>query len=261
MSNAGRPRAGSATPVSPDASPPRRAGLYGPALRHRANGSDVLQERIKQLILSEGLSPGDPMPTEVDLVDRLDAGRSSVREALKALQAVGIVEIKHGFGMYVGAMSLSGLIDGLVFQSQISLDGGQRDLRNLIDIREVIENGMLTRLLSDGSPPDLTAVESVLAAMKREALRGPVEPETDRLFHEVLYQSLDNPLLGPLLGAFWNVSNEAHGIYAKSREKPNDTVRRHEAIYRAVKSADLPRALKAMTEHFDGVRVRLRSRT
>jgi DNA-binding FadR family transcriptional regulator len=260
MSNAGRPAASTA-PANAGMTPVRRSGRAGATARHRTNGSDVLQERIKQLILSEGLSPGDPMPTEIDLVERLDAGRSSVREALKALQAVGIVEIRHGFGMYVGAMSLSGLIDGLVFQSQIALDGGQRDLRNLIDIREVIEHGMLTRLLSDGTPPDLTAVESVLATMKQEAQGGPVHPETDRLFHEVLYQSLDNPLLGPLLGAFWNVSNNAQGMYGKSREKPVDTVRRHEAIYRAVKSADLTRALKAMTEHFDGVRARLRPRT
>lgn len=263
MADDGRARsrvpAGSATGTSPSklARPARPAPRRPPVARHRANGSD-LQDRIKQLILSEGLVPGDAMPTEIELVERLDAGRSSVREALKALQAVGIVEIRHGFGMYVGEMSLSGLIDGLAFQSQFALDGGRRDLTHLTDIREVIENGMLAKLLANGTPPDLTAVESVLATMKEEAKHGPVLPDTDRMFHEALYQSLGNPLLGPLLGAFWNVSNQAQSVYGTSDERPEDTVRRHAAIYRAVKSADLPRALKAMSQHFKGVRTRLR---
>lgn len=263
MAASGRSRSGSPMSRIKPAEPPATADLRRPAQsvpRHRTNGSDLLQEKIKQLILTEGLAPGDPMPTEIELIDRLDTGRSSVREALKALQAVGIVEIRHGFGMYVGGMSLSGLIDGLAFQSQFALDGGQRDLGHLIDIREVIEHGMLARLLAPGTVPDLTAAKSVLATMKQEAQQGPVQPDTDRLFHEVLYQSLGNPLLGPLLGAFWNVLNRAQPMYGKSSERPADTVRRHEAIYRAVKSGNLPRAVKAMTDQFNGVRARLRSR-
>jgi DNA-binding FadR family transcriptional regulator len=57
-----------------------------------------LQERIKKLIIDRRLASGAPLPTEPELMEYLGASRNSVREALKALQAMGIVEIRHGFG-------------------------------------------------------------------------------------------------------------------------------------------------------------------
>src|SRR5579875_2681504 len=56
----------------------------------------VLHERLKELILESNLSAGDPMPTEFELMESLNVSRNSLREALKALQAVGIVEVRHG---------------------------------------------------------------------------------------------------------------------------------------------------------------------
>lgn len=237
---------------------PKRRGTPRKPPRRRPNNLDLLRAKIKQVIVDDGLVPGDPLPTEVDLVGRLDAGRSSVREALKALQAVGIVEIRHGFGMYVGNMSLAGLIDGLTFQSRITLGGGQQDLNHLVDIREVIEHGMLAKLLREVPAPDLTEAAEAIQQMKHESLVGPIRIETDRQFHEGLYKSLANPLLGPMLRAFWSVLSDARGIYAESDVVPMDTVQRHEKIYQAVECGDLPQALVAMTEHFVGVRSRLK---
>lgn len=238
---------------------PRRRPTPRKLPRRRPNNLDLLRAKIKQVIVDDGLVPGDPLPTELDLIGRLDAGRSSVREALKALQAVGIVEIRHGFGMYVGNMSLAGLIDGLTFQSRIALDGGQQDLNHLVDIREVIEHGMLAKLLTELPAPDLTAAAAAIQQMKHESLVGPIQIDTDRQFHEGLYRSLANPLLGPMLRAFWGVLSDARGIYAESDVVPADTVQRHEKIYQAVERGDLTQALVAMTEHFAGVRSRLKT--
>ncbi|WP_166350640.1 FadR/GntR family transcriptional regulator [Phytoactinopolyspora limicola] len=232
-----------------------------PHRARRPDPADLLQEQIKQIIIEDQLAPGDPMPTELDLIERLDAGRSSIREALKALRATGIVEIRHGFGTYVGQMSLSGIVESLVFQSKIALSAGEQDLRHLVDIREVIEHGMLAKLIELPDPPDLSAAAEVIEQMKKEAKVGHIHPETDRSFHEVLYQSLENSLLGPLLGAFWDVSNRAGSTYyGPTQESPSDTVRHHQAIYDAVRRRDLSAARTAMTEHFHGVRERLGSR-
>ena len=94
-----------------------------------------------------GLAAGDPLPTESELMDELGIGRNSVREALKALQAVGIVDIRHGFGMFVGRMSLTGLVDELAFHSRITLQDSRNHLGYLIEIREVLESGLVQRLI------------------------------------------------------------------------------------------------------------------
>nr|WP_262505854.1 GntR family transcriptional regulator [Streptomyces sp. TRM68367] len=76
-----------------------------------------LQERIKKLIIDRRLPSGAPLRTEPLLMDYLGASRNSVREALKALRAMGIVEIRHGFGTYVGPRSLAPMIEGLAFRT------------------------------------------------------------------------------------------------------------------------------------------------
>lgn len=148
-----------------------------------------VQQAVKELIVSRRLAAGDPLPTETELMEELGASRNSVREALKALQAVGIVDIRHGFGMFVGRMSLNGLVDELAFHSRIRMhDDGPRQLGHLVEIREVLEAGLVERLIDLGDAADLSPVAEVMARMSAEAEVGVISPETDRLFHDVLYR-------------------------------------------------------------------------
>ncbi|GIJ61197.1 FadR/GntR family transcriptional regulator [Virgisporangium aurantiacum] len=233
----------------------RRPAEPVPVSRRRLSRSVEVQQAVKDIIHSRGLAAGDPLPTESELMDELGIGRNSVREALKALQAVGIVDIRHGFGMFVGRMSLSGLVDELAFHSRITLQDSRNHLGHLIEIREVLECGLVQRLVDDSLGTD--AVAEVMAQMEAEAVAGEVSPETDRLFHDVLYRPLGNPLVGQLLGAFWDVYHRLRDDIGRPDETPADVARRHRDIYAAVVAGDRDAAATAMRAHFDGVRARL----
>ncbi|MFJ8581082.1 FadR/GntR family transcriptional regulator [Micromonospora sp. NPDC093277] len=220
-----------------------------------------MQEAVKGLILQRGLAIGDPLPTESELMEELGVGRNSVREALKVLQAVGIVDIRHGFGMFVGHMSLNGLVDELAFHSRITLQHERNHLGHLIEIREILESGLVQRLIDEHVDHDLTphlsAARKVIEQMEAEALVGPVTPETDRLFHDVLYRPLGNPLVGRLLGAFWEVYHQLSDDLGPPDETPADVARKHRHIFTAVDTRDRASATTAVRVHFDGVRARL----
>ncbi|GAA2801793.1 FadR/GntR family transcriptional regulator [Nonomuraea dietziae] len=190
-----------------------------------------VQQAVKEIILSRRLAAGDPLPTETELMEELGASRNSVREALKALQAVGIVDIRHGFGMFVGRMSLNGLVDELAFHSRIRMhDDGPRQLGHLVEIREVLEAGLVERLIDLGGEADLSPVAEVMARMSAEAEVGIISPETDRLFHDVLYRPLGNPLVGQLLGAFWDVYHQLRdhlGRAGRVARRPGQASPRH----------------------------------
>jgi DNA-binding FadR family transcriptional regulator len=233
----------------------RRPAEPVPVSRRRLSRSVEVQQAVKDIIHARGLAAGDPLPTESELMDELGIGRNSVREALKALQAVGIVDIRHGFGMFVGRMSLNGLVDELAFHSRITLQDSRNHLGYLIEIREVLECGLVQRLVDDNLGTD--AVAEVMAQMEAEAAAGEVSPETDRLFHDVLYRPLGNPLVGQLLGAFWDVYHRLRDDLGRPDETPADVARRHRDIYAAVVAGDRDAAATAMRAHFDGVRVRL----
>ncbi|MGW0810572.1 FadR/GntR family transcriptional regulator [Nonomuraea sp. NPDC002799] len=215
------------------------------------------QEGVKDLIVRRGLVAGDPLPTESELMEELRVSRNSIREALKALQAVGIVDIRHGFGMFVGRMSLAGLVDELAFHSRITLQNGAHHLAHLVEIREILESGLVERLIELGAETDLTPITDVMARMEAEAEAGLVSPETDRLFHELLYRPLGNPLVSQLLGAFWDVYYQLRDALGAPDEPAADVARRHRDIYTAVIARDRAAAVAAVHAHFDGVRNRV----
>ncbi|NUR88155.1 MAG: FadR family transcriptional regulator [Nonomuraea sp.] len=224
--------------------------------RPRLSRAVEAQEAVKEIIVRRGLVAGDPLPTESELMEELGISRNSVREALKALQAVGIVDIRHGFGMFVGRMSLTGLVDELAFHSRITLQDGATHLEHLVEIREILEMGLVRRLC-DLPDADLGPVAKVMARMEAEALLGDVSPEIDRQFHDVLYRPLDNPLVSQLLGAFWDVYYQLRDHLGAPDESPQDVARRHGDIYAAVLAGDKEAAVTAVSAHFHGVRNRL----
>ena len=217
----------------------------------------LLQDQIKDLILQLDLSAGDAMPTEAELAGRLNVGRNSVREAIKALQAVGIVEVRRGLGMYVGKMSLGSLVDELTFHTRITLRDGRSGLAELTEVREALESGLAQRMITRQPRADLRELGQVLDTMAEEARAGRISPAIDRLFHEVLFRPLANTLVSQLLGAFWDTYHQIEHELAPPEEPAMAILERHHAIYTAVAAADPAATATAMAAHFAGVRHRL----
>ncbi len=147
-----------------------------------------LQERIKKLIVDQRLPSGAPLPTEPELMRLLGASRNSVREALKALQAMGIVEIRHGFGTYVGSMSFAPMIEGLAFRTVVGHYRGEDSLLQLLELREAVETGLVSRLAGRLPEADLGELEALVERMEQQAAEGASLAETDRAFHATLYR-------------------------------------------------------------------------
>lgn len=219
----------------------------------RKNG---VQEQIKDLILERGLGSGDSMPTETELMEHLGISRNSVREALKALQAVGIVEIRHGFGTYVGRMSLGALVDELSFHGRLSPSGDTRSITELIEVREALEAGLIGQVVVYADESDLVDLREVAERMAREAESGEVSPLTDRQFHETLYRPLDNDLMLRLLAAFWDAYDRLATDLPPIGESARAVAAQHREVYDAVATRDAERARRAVTEHFTGIRGR-----
>jgi DNA-binding FadR family transcriptional regulator len=217
-----------------------------------------LQERIKKLIIDRRLPSGAPLPTEPELMEYLGASRNSVREALKALQAMGIVEIRHGFGTYVGPMSLAPMIEGLAFRTVAGHYRGEDSLLQLLELREAVETGLVSRLAGRIPERDLAELDALVSRMEEQAAQGGAGlADTDRAFHATLYRGLDNALLGEVLEAFWDAFHRVHTDLGGTPQDPKVTCRQHRDILDAVRSGDAIRAEAAIREHFGNIRARL----
>ncbi|WP_240434630.1 FadR/GntR family transcriptional regulator [Streptomyces sp. YIM 130001] len=236
-----------------------------PAARERRVGSRI-QRQVMQLILDRRLRPGEPMPTETELMETLEVSRNSVREALKALQALDIVEIRHGHGTYVGEASLTPFVDGLTFRtlarggwgSPRSASGGDTQaLGEILQVREVLEEGLIRRVAESLDDHELAELEDVVRRMEASGRAGDAFPELDREFHEKLYRSLGNALVPQLLAAFWNVFHTVAGARGWTKDPaPAVTARRHRDILTALRARDVEQAQRAMADHFRGIEAR-----
>lgn len=214
----------------------------------------AIQERIKRIILDRHLRSGDPLPTEADLTRDLGVGRNSVREAIKALQTLGVVEIRHGLGTFVGNFSLDPLVDGLTLRILISVGRDTRTVHELLDVRQVLETGLVIRVTGLHTAEELDELDALVTAMEAQADRGEIFPEEDRRFHEALYRPLHNELLGQLLQVFWQVFHTVRAELPGEPGPPSRSAERHRRILDALLARDGAAAAAAMDEHFNGIR-------
>jgi GntR family transcriptional regulator, transcriptional repressor for pyruvate dehydrogenase complex len=120
--------------------------------------SNVVLDKIKQNIIERKMRPGDKLPTERHLAELLSISRHSVREALKNLQALDVVEIIHGSGVYLKEQDFS----FLSFPIKMALQQGNRTLEDLFETRELIEIQIITLACERFSEADIQRLDAFL---------------------------------------------------------------------------------------------------
>jgi DNA-binding FadR family transcriptional regulator len=218
----------------------------------------VLQTRIMDLILEQGLDVGDAMPTETELSAVLGVGRNTVRETLKVLQALGVIEIRHGFGMFVAPNNFSPLTDGLAFRGRLSLRHRGEEAMELIDVRQALESGLIGSAIDLMTDQHLSQLRGTLEQMEASADAGQPFAELDAEFHRALYAPLNNELLIDLMDVFWKVYRQIHEALGSGPVDLPELARVHREIYEAVADKDRTLASERLQRHFDGIRQKLK---
>lgn len=162
-------------------------------------------DEIKKFILTRNLKPGDPLPTEAELIEILDVSRSSVREAIRTLSTLDIVDVRHGHGTFVGAMSLDPMVEALVFRGVLSPEGSLEALREVVEVRLALDLALAETIVNGAVSEDVAELKELVDEMVDKASRGELFLEADRAFHTKLFSVTGNQLAVQLVGAFWDI--------------------------------------------------------
>ncbi|WP_026556826.1 FadR/GntR family transcriptional regulator [Arthrobacter sp. 35W] len=217
----------------------------------------ALQSDIMELILDRELEAGDALPTENELSLALGVGRNTLRESLKVLQALGVIEIRHGFGMFVAPSNFDAMADGLTFRGRLSLRHQGIEAQQLVDIRQALESGLIGSSMDMMTAEQHTAIEAAVARMEALAAKGENFTEADAEFHSLLFEPLANDLLANLMGVFWKVYRKIHAEIDAGDPDLLAIAAVHRAIFTAVKAGDKILAAELLNRHFDGIRNRI----
>jgi DNA-binding FadR family transcriptional regulator len=195
----------------------------------------TVQDRLRRFIVEQGLRPGARLPSETDLAATLGSTRLLVREALLALQAVGLLESRAGSGWYVRPFDVSStartLAQTLAYHPHAPLD--------LYTIRLGAEVELVRGLAGRADPRDLDALDDVVARMRQREARGELFGAEDREFHLRLTATSGNQLALALVDLFWGLME---ALYERGFPPPTsaegDVAGAHAAIVEALRQGD-----------------------
>jgi DNA-binding FadR family transcriptional regulator len=205
--------------------------------------NEAIQQRLRQFIREQELSPGDRLPSENRLARSLGVGRNALREALRSLEALGIVEARVGSGWYVREMNLDIVADALL----LSLELTPRTFDGLYRVRELLECTFIEDAVDVLTADDLASLRRIVDEMEGKAHAEDLVP-LDHLFHKALYARLGNPVLDILVDLFFRVHPIEHRQYP--RKNPEGITREHREILDAVSSGDAETARQIMRDAF-----------
>lgn len=219
-----------------------------PPLLHQS-----VQAAIRDFIVENHLRPGDALPSEGDLAVQLGVSRNSVREAVKALESTGVVESRRGSGVFVARFSFETLLAHLPYGMMEDL----RELRDLLQVRRVLETGLIGEAMVRMSDERLRALRDILADMRDLAGAGAGFPDQDRAFHTTLFEASENRVVLGLLDVFWLAWRRAAETIDIRDPDPMLTYRNHLEIVEAIEARDEDAAARALRQHYDGILQRL----
>ena len=226
-------------------------GPYSTLMTSPVTQAETTMTAIKNYILRSGLQMGDALPTESQLCTDLGVSRSSVREAVRTLVALDIVEVRHGHGMFVGQVSMRPMVESLVFKGLLNPGDDHRGLRNIVEVRITLDNALaepVTHAWNNRQDPEL---DTIVDKIEHLASQGELFTDQDRRFHTRLLEPLDNRLYLHLTEAFWAIHTLTVPLLgAPKLEDLTSTAKAHRAMLQAARTGNIPAYHQAITQHY-----------
>jgi GntR family transcriptional repressor for pyruvate dehydrogenase complex len=212
---------------------------------------EQIVQQIEDSVLNGTLKPGDQLPAERELAQRLGVSRTAVREAVKALREKGLVEAYSGRGTFV--------TDGTSQAARQSFDlmvkiGQQEGAPHLAELRLILEPGIAALAAVRAKEEDITALRETVAVMDRAQDDPEAYIEADLDFHLALAETVANPLILSLIDSIVGLLREQRIKIFNVEGGPQRGQIHHKRILEAMERRDAELARTAMRAHLEQVR-------
>ena len=203
---------------------------------------EQLEQLLRVYVQEHGLRPGDRLPSERVLAGALKVSRVSLRQATVSLEVQGLLEVRHGGGIYVRSLN----VDPERLKTMLTL---RRRLPDVLEAREAIEC-MLARLAAQRrTDTDLAVIDASLRAMAVDIEKGGVGEAADQRFHTAVGQASKNKLLRDVMKALADPIQETRLESLSEPGRPPRSLADHRRIAEAIRRGDPRSAEAAMRRH------------
>ena len=214
---------------------------------------EQIVEQIGQLVAEGHLKPGDRLPSERELVERFQVSRASIREAISALEMMGLIEVRSGEGTYIRQVNIDSVVAPLAWMLFIEKDT-ELELYEARKILEVQAAGLAAERAEEN---DINEMFEALEVMRMDLQIQRLGEDADHNFHYAIARATHNKILFRLMNT---ISDTMMKTLKTSRSKlyedkntPEKLYKEHYLLYEAIKNHDVERAQKLMLDHLVGV--------
>lgn len=224
---------------------------------HGERLSDAVVEQITARISNGGFSVGERLPSERDLMEQFGVSRASVREALRTLEAQGVLEVRQGLGTFVVTFPTR---DSSNFVLVAWLRQNQHRLMEILEVREAIEAKAAYLAAERRTEQDLERMDANLSEMDKFVADGRIEEATmaDRRFHRLLTEASNNDLLVTLADTLGETLHELRYSTLNMPGRAQMAITEHRPIVEALRSGDPGLAQSAVLAHLGSAKKYIR---
>jgi GntR family transcriptional repressor for pyruvate dehydrogenase complex len=212
----------------------------------------LYQDIVGQIqgFIKEGiLKPGDRLPSERELAERLQVSRSSLREAIRALELQGLVVSRPGAGTFISTESLDSLIS--IIASSLT---EERDaLNDIFEVRHLLEPQIAALAAERATPEDIQRAIEALEEQERQVARGETGVEGDTAFHFAMAQATQNWALVKVVSTIADILRQSRDQSLQTPGRPQRSLASHRQILDVVRRNDREGAREAMQHHISQV--------
>ncbi len=210
---------------------------------------EEIVRQIKTLVQEGRLKSGDRLPPERDLAERFRVSRTSVREALRALESVGLIEIRAGEGTFVREISVESLIEplALVILTQREAVG------ELFEARRLLEPAIAGLAARRATGDEIYEMERILEEQAKEVAAGRTGLAQDAAFHAAIAGSAHNRAITRLVHALMDLLAQSREESLQIPGRPSRSHQDHRRILEAIQRRDAASAQRAMLDHLVAV--------
>lgn len=212
----------------------------------------IYEEIVRQVkaLISEGrLKSGDQLPPERDLADQFKVSRTSVREAFRTLESLGLIEIRPGEGTFVREVSIESLIEPL---AQVILSQRQA-VGELFEARRLLEPTIAGLAARRATPDEIHGMEQILAEQAREVAAGGTGLAQDAAFHASIAASVHNRAITRIVNALMDLLTQSREESLQTPGRPTRSHQDHQRILDSIRRRDEVGAQRAMLNHLIAV--------
>jgi GntR family transcriptional repressor for pyruvate dehydrogenase complex len=211
--------------------------------------SEDIIEQVRDRITSGRLKPGDRLPAERELAQTFSVSRSAVREAIRALESLGIVEARAGEGTFVATPPQGQGRDPIT----ASLFQTWNTQRNLFEVRRVLEPGLAALAARRATPEQIERMRAILDDQKGKVQAGESYMKEDTAFHYLVAEASGNEILLRVADSLMELLRETRDTSWKIGSRPTRSLKQHQAILHAIETRNPLVAERRMRDHIRAI--------